>query len=306
MPTPRPTYTPALLTETAAASRSVNEMLRRLGVPLAGGTHSYLSKRLKHYGIDTTHFTHQNRPDYGRLRYDRDTLAEAAANSTCIRGVMDHLGIEPYDSAYSHLKDRLAHFDIDTSHFATAAVTGREQLRRFGKLIPLDVLAPAVARSHSVKGLLLLLGLNYTGVTRVLVKRSIAEHGLDISHFTGSGHLKGKVAASRRPAAEVLRVYPPGSTRVSSKRLGRALAEMGRDCRCALCGLSNVWQGRPLVLEIDHINGDWCDNRAENLRILCPNCHTTTDTYCGRNMNRRDPVPELTALGEGGVVGAIR
>jgi hypothetical protein len=69
MTTTRITYTRELLTDVAAQSRSINEMMRRLDVPMAGGTHSYLSKRLKHYGIDTSHFTHQSRPDYGRRSY---------------------------------------------------------------------------------------------------------------------------------------------------------------------------------------------------------------------------------------------
>ena len=52
---------------------------------------------------------------------------------------------------------------------------------------------------------------------------------------------------------------------------------------CAVCGI-NQWQGRPLVLELDHINGVSDDHRLENLRLLCPNCHSQTDTYCGRNI----------------------
>ena len=52
--------------------------------------------------------------------------------------------------------------------------------------------------------------------------------------------------------------------------------------KCADCGLT-TWRGRSLPLHLDHINGDHTDNRLENLRILCPNCHATTDTWCARN-----------------------
>lgn len=55
---------------------------------------------------------------------------------------------------------------------------------------------------------------------------------------------------------------------------------------CAVCGLTR-WRGQPLSLHLDHINGDTNDNRLKNLRLLCPNCHSQTDTYCGRNVNRR-------------------
>lgn len=55
---------------------------------------------------------------------------------------------------------------------------------------------------------------------------------------------------------------------------------------CAICSLSE-WQGKPLSMHIDHINGVKGDHRLENLRMLCPNCHSQTETYGGRNMKRR-------------------
>ena len=51
---------------------------------------------------------------------------------------------------------------------------------------------------------------------------------------------------------------------------------------CAICGITE-WQGKTLSLELDHINGINNDNRIENLRFLCPNCHSQTDTYAGKN-----------------------
>lgn len=55
--------------------------------------------------------------------------------------------------------------------------------------------------------------------------------------------------------------------------------------RCGECGLSGNWNDKKLELHLDHINGNNTDFRKENLRFLCPNCHSQTDTYCGKSMN---------------------
>jgi len=69
---------------------------------------------------------------------------------------------------------------------------------------------------------------------------------------------------------------------VKLRLLGAGLKEE----RCEWCGLSE-WRGRPLAFELHHINGDGLDNRLENLLLLCPNCHSQTDTWGGRNKARR-------------------
>jgi 5-methylcytosine-specific restriction endonuclease McrA len=55
---------------------------------------------------------------------------------------------------------------------------------------------------------------------------------------------------------------------------------------CSICGLTE-WQGKPITMHIDHINGVRDDHRLENLRMLCPNCHSQTPTYGGRNLRRK-------------------
>ena len=71
-------------------------------------------------------------------------------------------------------------------------------------------------------------------------------------------------------------------------KLKRRLIKEGiKENRCENpeCGISE-WHGKPIALQIHHINGVHNDNRLENLMLLCPNCHSQTDTYAGRNSNR--------------------
>jgi hypothetical protein len=67
---------------------------------------------------------------------------------------------------------------------------------------------------------------------------------------------------------------------------GRLLREGLKENRCEICGISE-WQGRPINVQLHHKNGDGLDNRLINLEFLCPNCHSQTDTYGGRNGHRR-------------------
>jgi hypothetical protein len=81
-------------------------------------------------------------------------------------------------------------------------------------------------------------------------------------------------------------MLPPGARRVRPRLLRRALQEIGRPYRCAGCDVPGEWQGKPLILEVDHIDGSPMNNRPGNLRFLCPNCHAQTSTYCGNNRKR--------------------
>lgn len=94
-----------------------------------------------------------------------------------------------------------------------------------------------------------------------------------------------------RPRAipiEILLVDSRPQTNRSHLKL-RLLAEGLKENRCERCGLTE-WQGRPLNMQLHHNNGRGKDNRLENISFLCPNCHAQTETWGGRNGNRRKPV----------------
>lgn len=141
----------------------------------------------------------------------------------------------------------------------------------------------AVKSSFSLRSVLSKLNLKPSGGNYSVAKRRILLLGLDISHFTGKGHLKGKhhTWAKKTPLDEILvkdSRYGGGSSQLKKRLFDAGLLHK----ICYNCGLTK-WMGKPIPLELEHINGDRFDNRLFNLSILCPNCHAFTETYRGRN-----------------------
>ncbi|MFK0155327.1 HNH endonuclease signature motif containing protein [Streptomyces sp. NPDC090499] len=271
-----PKYTYDLLVRAAAASTSLVDLMRRLNAPLGSGPRRYLLTRLKHYGIDISHFLDEPLPARERRSYSKEVLQEAAACSYSVREMLEHMGLDPRDSPYGHVRKKLDQFGIDTSHFTNG--------RRYGPgILPFDRLAPAVASSRSIADLLKQLGIVDNGAARARIKRSADAHGLSIDHFVGQGHRLGVPSKNRKSAAETLVRLEPGAFRTKTTLLRRALDDLGVLHACGICGVGDVWQGKRLVLEIDHINGDRLDNRRENLRYLCPSCHSQTKTFANRS-----------------------
>lgn len=145
-----------------------------------------------------------------------------------------------------------------------------------------DQLREAVSRSSSVLGVMRELGIGgASGGTHAHIKRRIKLAGIDTSHFLGRSHSKGKKSWARKASSEVLIRSQSLEKRVRPIQLRNALIESGRAYACESCGIVE-WRGLAITLQVDHKNGDWQDNRPENLRFMCPNCHSQTSNWCGR------------------------
>ena len=114
-----------------------------------------------------------------------------------------------------------------------------------------------------------------------------------MSHFTGRGHYRGRTSPTRLSPDQVLVLRPMHRRRAPGSLLTKALVAVGVPLRCATCGNGPEWNGRPIVLHVDHISGDYADCRSEHLRFLCPNCHSQTSTFAGRGKRPRSAEPIL-------------
>ncbi|MEU0299508.1 HNH endonuclease signature motif containing protein [Streptomyces sp. NPDC006175] len=225
-----------------------------------------------------------------RMQYTRERLLEAAEHCSDIDEVIAFFGTRPYGALRPYLLRRFTHFGIDVSHFS------RRGSDTVASRPARDTLRAAVANSLSLAELLRKLGRRDNGHQRNLVRQWLLEEGITNSHFLGQAHQRGKPAPTPTRRSADLLVKHDGRHRTKTRLLRRALSEVGVPEQCGECGIDPVWRGYPITLEIDHINGDWSDDRAENLRLLCPNCHAITSTWCRGGARRTaHPGNSLTA-----------
>jgi 5-methylcytosine-specific restriction endonuclease McrA len=140
-----------------------------------------------------------------------------------------------------------------------------------------EQLREAVATCNNLSDVLRQLGLRVAGGNHKSIQKWITELNLNCSHFSKEKQLKGLESRKTLDLQEVL-CYDSKVSRNALKRFAKKLIQY----ECTECKNVGLHNGKPLTLQIDHINGIPNDNRLENLRWLCPNCHTQTDTFAGK------------------------
>lgn len=148
-----------------------------------------------------------------------------------------------------------------------------------------DVLEKIVRERDTLSSILLYFGLINKGGNFKTLKHRLREDNIDFSHIVlGRAHSKGKrFPGKAKPLVEYM-TENSSYNRSSLKK--RMIAEGMMENKCYICGMEPKWNGKTLVMVLDHINGVWNDSRRENLRLLCPNCNSQQPTFAGRTLRK--------------------
>ena len=139
-----------------------------------------------------------------------------------------------------------------------------------------------VKASKSRKDICRKMGLNPSGSSYQILNRRLRKDNVDTSHFE-----LGYTATSVRYELSLEQVMTKDSS-YNTNNLKRRLLKAGKlKNQCAICDMLPTWNGQSIIFQLDHINGVRNDHRLENLQIICPNCHSQTITFSGRNHKKR-------------------
>ena len=154
-----------------------------------------------------------------------------------------------------------------------------------GRRCTAEQLKSAVQSSTSYRQVLAKLHLVEAGGNYTQIKKYAKEYGLNTTHFVGKVWNKG-LRGLGKPRISLATILVKDSSYQSFKLKKRLFAEGIKKQYCEECGWAKKTPDGYLPLELDHINGNHSDNRLENLRVLCPNCHSLKPTHRGRQLKK--------------------
>lgn len=146
-----------------------------------------------------------------------------------------------------------------------------------------DAVTDAVRNASSMRECLNSLGLRAAGGNYKALHAACNRFELEVPLVDPKERTKNARAKKTIPLNEIL---IENSTYTNRSQLKKSLVKdnlLEWKCYGENCTVTSEWNNKPLMLQLEHKNGVWNDNRIENLEFLCPNCHSQTDTFCARN-----------------------
>jgi len=270
---PKRKWSDQQLRDLVASSKTWVAVLRGLGLSPRGRNHYSVTRRAAELTLDTSHFASVAR------RKSDEALRSAVQGSTHLDAVLEQLELGSIKATREWVLSRAREIGLDTLHLERPII---ERQRRSRRRWTDEQLRAAAAASTSYAGVIRALGLIAAGGNYDHVRRRIRELAIDIAHFTGMGWNVG-LRFDPRPHVPLEAVLVAGRWTGSHGLKKRLFLAKLKSPQCELCGWAERAADGRLPVELDHKNGDKNDNRLENLRILCPNCHSLQSTHRGRN-----------------------
>ena len=273
--------------------RSLADLCRALGIVPRGANYGSVRRYAAGLGLDVDGMLASRRSDgsrampqpigSGRRRnipsYDDQDLLRALEDPTIdsYASLCLALGLRPLSNTYRRLREHASRLGRDLP--PSWSRTGPKRNEGPLGLPARGSLVAAVNDALSLAETIRRLGHEPSYTTYQWVRAAIAEYDIDTSHFRPYSRANG-----RKPIP-LDQVLVRGRATHSGKLRERLIDAGLKERRCEVCRRTE-WNGRPIPLELDHIDGDRLNNLLENLRLLCPNCHAQTPTYRGRNIGR--------------------
>ena len=130
--------------------------------------------------------------------------------------------------------------------------------------------------------------MNPKGGNPYTLKRIIQEYNLDTTQLNINRNKlfsENALNTHKKVKISLEDIFNGKNPKYQTYKLLRRLVDEGyKEMKCEICGITN-WLGNPLSLQLHHKDGNRENNSLDNLQILCPNCHSQTDTYAGKNTN---------------------
>jgi hypothetical protein len=145
-----------------------------------------------------------------------------------------------------------------------------------------------VNQYNSLADILRHFGLHVGAGNYKTLKNRLREDSVNFEHIKlGINSNKNRPSPFKLELNEILDRHLVFNSKIKSSKLKEYILKFKLlDNKCSECGQLPEWNGKPLILQLDHINGNSSDNRLENLRILCPHCHSQTDTFSGKRLKK--------------------